>query len=88
MHHTHSATVRVCITCTVLASESYNLVLTFTAFTLFHQSHLVCNIQCIIIWCQADVRLLLTVRPEHTIQKIKLPAADLEVNYSYAWTYT
>lgn len=29
------------------------------------ETHLVCNIQRIIIWCKTNVRLLLTVRPEH-----------------------
>lgn len=61
MHHIHSAIVKVCIICTGLASESYNLMLTWKAFI---KSHLVCNIQCIIIWCQTNIRLLLTVRPE------------------------
>lgn len=79
MHHIHSAIVILCITCTGQASESYNLVLTW------NKSHLVCHIQCIIIWCQTNVRLLLTVRPEDTIQQIKLPVADLEVNYGYIW---
>lgn len=36
------------------------------------KSHLVCNIQCIIIWCQTNVRLLLTIRPEHKTCKSEL----------------
>lgn len=36
------------------------------------ESHLVCNIQCIIIWCQTNVRLLLTIRPEHKTCKSEL----------------
>ena len=29
------------------------------------KTHLVCNIQRIVIWCETDVRLLLTIRPGH-----------------------
>lgn len=82
MHHIPSAIVKVYITCTGLASEI--LCRLDIAFT---KSHLVCNIQCIIIWCQANIRLLLTIRPEDTTQKIKLAVADLEVNYGDTWMW-
>lgn len=32
-------------------------------------THLVCNIQRIVIWCETNVRLLLTIRPENRSEK-------------------